>query len=108
MSCARIGLATIFTFVLSGCWEGMSRQVVATILSLRGQIVYSSKEGGSFEPISSETKLGAGSILRTFTDVVVNIALIPGELKQVYGNSELMYEDLELTQYFNDTGDAIH
>src|SRR5437868_11588082 len=107
MSCARIGLAIIFTCVLSGCWEGMSRQVVATILSLRGQIVYSSKEGGSFEPISSETKLGAGSTLRTFTDGAVNIALIPGALTQISGNSELKIEELEFTKDGNETGDAI-
>ncbi|PYL27484.1 MAG: hypothetical protein DMF45_12105 [Verrucomicrobia bacterium] len=107
MSCARIGLATIFTFVLSGCWEGMSRQVVATILSLRGQIVYSSKEGGSFEPISSETKLGAGSTLRTPTDGAINLALIPGALTQISGDSELKIEELELTKDGNETGDAI-
>ena len=107
MSCARIGLATIFAFVLSGCWEGMSREVFATILSLRGHIVYSSKEGGSFEPISSETKLGAGSTLRTPTDGAVNIALIPGALTQISGNSELKIEELELTKDGNETGDAI-
>src|SRR5207237_9842678 len=98
MSCARIGLATIFTFVLSGCWEGMSRQVVATILSLRGQIVYSSKEAGSFEPISSETKLGAGSTLRTPTDGAINVALIPGALTNIAGDAELKREVLELSK----------
>ena len=107
MSCARIGLATIFTFILSGCWEGMSREVFATILSLRGHIVYSAKDGGSFEPISSETKLGAGSTLRTFTDGAVNIALIPGALTQISGNSELKIEELELTKDGNETGNAI-
>src|SRR5437016_13843005 len=99
MSCARIGLATIFAFLLSGCGEGMSRQVVATILSLRGQIVYSSKEGGSFEPISSETKLGAGSTLITVTDGAVRMALIPVALTQICGNSEPKDEALELTKY---------
>ncbi len=107
MSCARIGLATILAFVLSGCWEGMSRQVVATILSLRGQIVYSSKKGGSFEPVSSETKLGAGSTLRTPTDGAINLALIPGALTQISGDSELKIEELELTKDGNETGDAI-
>jgi hypothetical protein len=107
MSCARIGLAAIFAFVLSGCWEGMSRQVAATILSLRGQIVYSSQEGGSFEPVSSETKLGAGSTLRTSANGAVNIALIPGVLTQISGNSELKIEELKLTKDGNETGDAI-
>src|SRR6266851_9349331 len=104
MSCARLGLATIFAFVLSGCWEGMSRQVVATILSRRGQIVYSSKEGGGFEPVSPETKLGAGSTLRTSTDGEINIALIPGALAQISDNSELKIEELELTKDGNETG----
>jgi hypothetical protein len=107
MSCARIGLATIFAFVLSGCWEGTSRQVVATILSLRGQIVYSSKEGAGFEPISSETRLGGDSTLRTSTDSEINIALIPGALAQISGNAELKIDELKLTKDGNETGDAI-
>jgi hypothetical protein len=107
MSCARIGLATIFAFVLSGCWEGMSRQVVATILSLRGQIVYSSRDGASFEPVSPETKLGAGSTLKTSTDGEINIALIPGALAQISNNSELKIEELRLTKDGDETGDAI-
>jgi FecR protein len=107
MSCARIGLATIFAFVLSGCWAGMSRQVIATILSRRGQIVYSSRDGGSFEPVNPETKLGAGSTLRTPTDGAVNIALIPGALAQISGNSELKIEELKLTKDGDETGDAI-
>src|SRR5207237_6759334 len=96
MSCARIGLATIFAFLLSGCWEGMSRQVVATILSLRGQIVYSSKEGGNFEPISSETKLGAGSTVRTPIDGAINLALISGALTHISCDSELKVVRLDL------------
>src|SRR5207253_9699086 len=98
MSCSRIGLATILAFVLSGCAKGMSRQVVATILSLRGQIVYSSKDAGSFERISSDTKLGAGSILRTPTDGAINLSLIPGALTQISGDSELKIVELELTK----------
>jgi hypothetical protein len=107
MSCARIGLATIFAFVLSGCWAGMSRQVIATILSRRGQIVYSSRDGGSFEPVNPETKLGAGSTLKTSTDGAMNIALIPGALTQISGNSELKIEELKLTKDGDETGDAI-
>src|SRR5438046_10227033 len=108
MSCARIGLATILAFVLSGCWEGMSRQVVATILSLRGQVVYSSKGAGSFEPISSETKLGASSTLRTPADVAMNLALIPCSRTQISGDSELKLVELELTKDAKETCDAIH
>jgi hypothetical protein len=85
----------------------MSRQVIATILSRRGQIVYSSRDGGSFEPVNPETKLGPGSTLKTSTDGAVNIALIPGALAQISGNSELKIEELELTKDGNETGDAI-
>jgi hypothetical protein len=107
MSCARIGLATIFAFVLCGCWAGMSRQVIATILSRRGQIVYSSRDGASFEPVNPKTKLGAGSTLKTSNDGAINLALIPGALAQISGSSELKIEELKLTKDGDETGDAI-
>src|SRR5207245_7257031 len=45
--------------------------------------------------------------LTTPTDGAINLALIPGALTQISGDSELKIEELELTKDGNETGDAI-
>src|SRR5229473_4437694 len=107
MSCARIGLATIFAFLLSGCWEGISRQVVASVLSFREESTYRSKEASDFRPIDLQTKLGPGSTLKTSSDGQLNLTLIPGALARISGDSELRIEELKLTKDGNETGDAM-
>ena len=106
---ARIffALALIPALALSGCWEGISREVLATVLSTRGEIVSSSSKSVEFRPVDRETKLGAGSILRTSSEGQVDLMLIPGALARVSGSSELKIEELSLTKDGNETGDAI-
>lgn len=100
-------VALISALALSGCWEGISREVLATVLSTRGEIVASSKEPANFRRVDPETKLGAGSVLRTSSGAQVDLLLVPGVLAQVSGNSELKIEELNLTKDGNETGDAI-
>jgi hypothetical protein len=100
-------LPLISALALSGCWEGISREVLATVLSARGEVVSLSKQSANFQPVGPETKLGAGSILRTSTEAQVALVLVPGVLAQVSGNSELKIEQLKLTKDGNETGDAI-
>jgi hypothetical protein len=100
-------LPLISALALSGCWEGISRDVLATVLSTRGEVVSLSKGSASFGPVGPETKLGAGSVLRTSSGAQVDLLLVPGALAQVSGNSELKIEELNLTKDGNETGDAI-
>ena len=100
-------LPLISAVALSGCWEGISRDVLATVLSTRGEVVSLSKGSANFGPVGPETKLGAGSILRTLSGAKVDLLLVPGALARVSGNSELKIEELNLTKDGNETGDAI-
>jgi hypothetical protein len=93
--------------LLSGCWQGSSRQVLATVLSLHGEVVYLSKGSTNFRAVTPEAKLSAGSILRTSSEARIDIVLIPGVLAQISGDSELKIEELKLTKDGNETGDAI-
>jgi FecR protein len=107
MDRAPFFLASICAFALSGCWEGSSREVLATVLSTRGEVVYLSKGSTNTRPVNSETKVSVGSVLRTSSQAQLNLMLIPGALTQISGDSELKVEELKLTKDGNETGDAI-
>ena len=98
---------TLCIALLSGCWQGISRQVVATVLSMRGELLCRQPGQADFQPFGSGTKPGVGSVLRTSGDGWVNLALIPGTLVQVAPNSELEIEKLRLTKDGNDTRDEM-
>ena len=105
--------ACLFSFVLllggllTGCWEGISRQVLATVLSLHGEVVYLSKGSTNFRPANSQAKLSAGAVLKTSSGARANLVLIPGALAQVSGDSELKINELKLRKDGNETGDAM-
>src|SRR5258708_22577543 len=92
---------------LGGCGEGTPRDVVTTVLLLRGEVVYSSDGTENFRSVTSETKFGRPSFLRTSQDAEIDLALIPGALARLLGESELKIEQLKLTKDGNETGDAM-
>jgi hypothetical protein len=96
-----------FCASLSGCWQGISRGVLATVLSVRGQAVWAMEGRNDFRPVTPQTKPDAGSILRTIGDAWVDLALLPGALIQISGSSELKIEKLRLTKDGNETEDGI-
>ncbi|SRR6266404_1667572 len=97
----------VFCASLTGCWQGVSRGVLATVLSVRGQALCGTEGRNDFYPITAQTNPGAGCILRTFDDARVDLALLPGALVQIPGNSELKIEELSLTKDGNETGDGV-
>jgi hypothetical protein len=92
---------------LSSCWEGTTRDVVATVLSLRGDAVYSADGTETFRSVTGETKLGRTSVLRISAAAEVDLALIPGTLARVLSESELKIKQLRLTKDGNETGEAM-
>ncbi len=97
----------IFCASLTGCWQGVSREVLATVLSVRGEAIWAMEGRNDFRPITSQTKFGAGSIARTFQEAQIDVALVPGSLAQISGNSELKIEKLKLTKDGNETDDGM-
>jgi FecR protein len=98
---------TLCIGLVSGCWQGVSRQVVVTVLSVRGAILYRSLGQADFHPLGSEAKPGVGSVLLTSANGWLDLALIPGTLVQVSPNSELEIEELRLRKEGNETRDEI-
>src|SRR5256885_7442675 len=86
---AHFALTLIGALVLSGCWEGISREVVATVLSIRGETVYSQQGSTNSAPINRRTLLSGGAVLRTASDGQLDLSLVPGALARVPANSEL-------------------
>ena len=99
--------AIISALALSGCWEGVTRRVLATVLSVRGEIVDLSNTSNDRRVIDSASRLGPGSILATSTEAQADLMLVPGALIRLLGESEFKIEQLELTKDGNETGDAM-
>src|SRR6266487_3342566 len=100
-------LLAFFCALASGCWQGVTREVVAIVLSVRGETGYGIEGQSEFYPITSQTNPGAGRILRTFDGAQVDLALLPGALVRLSGNSEIKIEELSLTKDGNETGEGI-
>ena len=98
---------TLCIGLLSGCWEGVTRQVAATVLSMRGDVLRRPPGQADFRPFGSETRPGVGTVLRTSDNGWLNLALIPGTLVQMSPNSELEIEELRLTKDGNETRDEM-
>lgn len=107
MRCAYRVLLFACALSLTGCWEGISRDIVATVLSVRGEVLGSQDGATNFRPVSVETQLGRASIVRTSNDAQLDLALIPGALARVLGGSELRIQQLTIAKDGNETGDAI-
>jgi hypothetical protein len=91
----------------SGCWRGVSREVLATVLSVQGDVVYQGAEQHSSTPLTLETNAGSGSVLRTSGSGQADLALIPGALLHISGESEVRIEELGLTKDGNETEDGM-
>ena len=93
--------------LLSGCWGGVSRHVLATVLSIQGEALYQRSEHDKAEPLSPKTNPQSRSVLRTSHDAEVSLALLPGALVQISGDSEVSIEELLLAKDGNETEDGV-
>ena len=100
--------ALIFFFALycglaSGCREGVTRQVAATVLSTHGPVVLGINERTDFRPAAPESRLPSGSSVRTLDGAWLNLALLPGALLRLSSNSEIKIEELKISKDGNQT-----
>jgi hypothetical protein len=93
--------------LLNGCGQGVSRGVLATVLSVRGSVDFANANGKDSRPFNADSRPGAGDILRVSNEAQVDLALVPGALIQVRGNSELIIAQLRLTKDGNETDDGM-
>lgn len=91
----------------SGCWEGVTTQVAATVLSMHGPVVIGTEEQNDFQRVTPQSRLSGGSSVRTLDGAWLDLALLPGALLQLASNSEIKIEELKITKDGNETGDAM-
>jgi hypothetical protein len=92
---------------LSGCWQGVSRNVMATVLSGDGEVDSSTEGQNGFRAIRPGTKLRVGNVARTSKDAKLNIALLPGALVQLSNSSEIKIQALQISKDGNETADGM-
>jgi hypothetical protein len=90
------GLAT-------GCSKGISRETAATVLSVKGTVVFGSAEQNNFQPVTLKSRIHDGNTVRTRDGASIDLVLIPAALAQVSGNSEIKIEQLRIVKDGNET-----
>lgn len=100
-------LIVILLIALSeaGCWEGTSRDTLATILSLEGSATISIDGGRTFSDLRASQNPGSRAIVRSASDSRLVLALVPNCLSLLDQNSSLEIVRLSVTKDGNETGD---
>jgi hypothetical protein len=97
---------TLVAAAISGCWEGSTRGILATVLSCDGQATIK-RAGGEVVPLTSDTRLGSGDIAQTSGSSRAQLSLLPNLLVQLDREARLEIVRLAITKDGNETGDAI-
>ena len=93
---------------LASCYrDGITRQVAARVLSMHGPVVFGIDEQSDFRPVTPESRIHDGDIVRTSDGALLNLALIPAALTQMSNNSEIKVEELRISKDGNETGDGM-
>ena len=100
----RLVAVTAFAVTLSGCWEGTTRGVLATVLAVEGPAAISSNVRERFVPLVANARAGKGEILETPGSSRAAISLLPNVLVQLDRNARLEILRLALTKDGNETG----
>jgi hypothetical protein len=95
-------LAVCFLFA-NGCSKGVTRPTAAIVFFVRGNVVFGNAERNQFQPVTSKSIIYVGDAVRTSDGASINLALIPGALVQLLGNSEIEIDELKLTKDGNET-----
>jgi|SRR6202521_593344 len=92
--------------LLTGCWEGTTRAVSATILATQGSARVKNE---SFSELLARPglALSAGTVLQTVEAAQVDLAFLPSALTRMLGEGELTIDSLKLSEDGNETGDRI-
>ena len=91
----------------SGCWEDVTTQVAATVLSVKGTVVFGMAEQNNFQPVTRESRIHDGDMVRTSDGALLSLGLIPAALAQMSSNSEIKIEELKISKDGNETGEAM-
>lgn len=98
-----IGLA----MAQSGCWEGTTRGVLATVLAVEGPAMVGPDVHGQFVPLLRGAHPGKGEIIETPGSSRAAISFLPNLLVQLEPKSRLEIIRIAITKDGNETGNAM-
>ena len=101
----RLVAVLIVALAGAGCWEGTSRDTLATILSLEGSATISLDGGHTFSELRATQNPGSHAIVRSASDSRLALALVPNCLAFLDRNGSLEIVRLSITKDGNETGD---
>jgi hypothetical protein len=87
----------------NGCSESVTRRTAATVLSVKGDVVFGLAEQNKFQPVTRQSRIQDGSIVRTSDGAVLDLGLIAPALAQMSSNSEIKVEQLRISKDGNQT-----
>ncbi|PYK39237.1 MAG: hypothetical protein DME60_09945 [Verrucomicrobia bacterium] len=87
----------------NGCSEGVTRRTVPAVLSVKGDVVFGMVEQNKFQPVTRESRIQEGSIVRTSDGALLDLGLIAPALAQMSSNSEIKVEELRISKDGNQT-----
>jgi hypothetical protein len=101
-SLIALSIATC-SLLANGCSKSISRPTAATVLSVRGKVVFGNAERNDFQPVTLESRIHDGDTVRSSDSASLDLALIPGAFAQLSGDSEINIEELKITKDGNET-----
>ena len=91
----------------AGCWEGTTREALATVLSIDGPVEISSDGGRTFTKLRADQHPGRNEILRAPSAARASLAFLPSCLVQVEPETTLEIGRIALTKDGNETGSDV-
>jgi len=88
---------------LTGCWKGISHEVLATVLSIRGHVTSAPKGTNDRHILDPGARLNAGCSVRVSNGAEVDITLLPGVLLRASDNSDVTIDELKLIKDGDET-----
>jgi len=93
----------ICSLLSTGCSKSITPTTSATVLSVRGKVLFGNAQQNDFQPFSPKSRIREGDTVRSSSGASLDLALIPGALAQLSGDSEIHIEELKITKDGNDT-----
>lgn len=104
MSAFRLLALVLLAWVEGGCWEGATRETLATVLSVEGQASVSADGGHTFVALNSRHHPGKGEVLLTGAGSRLSLALLPNCLVRIEEGSSAEIVHIAVTKDGNETG----
>jgi hypothetical protein len=97
----------VCSLLANGCSKSISRATAATVFSVKGKVVFGNAEQNDFQPVTLKSRIHDGDTVRSSDGASVDLALIPGALAQLSGDSEIRIEELRIAKDGNETADGM-